>query len=838
MQFIFGSDKNNGYGVLFADDQNEAARVRELIKININANIDAYGFMTFGANSNQPLFFSAKKDTSYNREAYYIHGIYQKAVKGYYQSKNFEENLLAMFAEQGTIDALRQGEMPGAIGGVDIELYAKGSDNIPMSAQAATEILARIYNGESIIIAVSDELYSNEYARILMYKLFRYMPPTLKKSCSFITGVPDAESFRVRILPLSLAKNASGVRIPLNDSAYEGAVIPEFTGIVSHLVGAMRDSAEEVGKLFAEYDIFCNGFGSNYKPKQFVEFFRAYVKNDADLCEKLLDEYLITLENPTSKDIPNFVLQNLSGHFDGFKPFSIGSVDEMIDHQSLLKKNTLGIKKLCAMCPESAFVAIRDIFVEFFKVQKLDDALIGKLKNSFKPLEDSSAAFYKVEFYRAFNAMASAVQNRIAEIEALKNDVEKTVADMMQRPNVPHEHITDDRLANARAWLVDGCGKILEDAKAKGYDMAPYIKSMAGVYLKKHNETYPPKIERPTGVTIEEKMRVLGAYREALNTPKSPDTVVALSNVCKLFANDKHTLKNAVEQYVLYAKPDENSPHLNIVDDICRMHGGDFIIQVALVVGKIDLVTSVKFMAAYLPLNAVMIELIKFVFGENCEAYDNLELEVALACTNAVSNIVRLRLKGIENMPEALSDSITNRIAGIDTRNCGKNTKAFAEMLSKVWKNYCSHKSDIPVVIGKSAPIAPIVVGVAIVAVLVAIVVVKFGLFGGGAPKDTDVVGGTDTPAVSDVISGADSESESDTTDISTDTKKEPENLFGGDDSGISTDTDTDRGTDTEALDSVPESDANDETAEESTEESTDAPESTSAPDTGAEKAP
>ena len=96
MQFIFASDKEKGYGLLYTDaKRSEAEKVQQILDIPIVDGIDVFGFISFGANNNQPLFFEIKKDISYPRGAYFVHGIYHNSDPRYYLDKLYKQDLFA-----------------------------------------------------------------------------------------------------------------------------------------------------------------------------------------------------------------------------------------------------------------------------------------------------------------------------------------------------------------------------------------------------------------------------------------------------------------------------------------------------------------------------------------------------------------------------------------------------------------------------------------------------------------------------------------------------------------------------------------------------------------------
>ena len=115
MQFLFASDKEKGYGLLYTDaaKRTEAEKVQQILALPIVDGIDVIGFVSFGSNNNQPLFFEIKKDVSYPRGAYFVHGIYQNADPKYYAERLYEKDLFSALITQEQLDALREGGAEG-----------------------------------------------------------------------------------------------------------------------------------------------------------------------------------------------------------------------------------------------------------------------------------------------------------------------------------------------------------------------------------------------------------------------------------------------------------------------------------------------------------------------------------------------------------------------------------------------------------------------------------------------------------------------------------------------------------------------------------------------------
>ena len=430
MQFIFASDRDNGYGILYTDGRSsEAGQIRD--KINIQQiGIDSFGFLSFGVNSNQPLFFRVNTDTSYPRGAYYIHGIYRKGDPDYFSSGKYEDDILASFVTQDKLDALRSEEkVIPADPSVDAELArkARGSD---VDKNVLCEIVSRIYNEEKVLISVSDHDYSNDYARCLIAEIFRYLTPSLRKSCTYITGISDASSMpdiRMRIVPAAnVAEGCINVSSPSKSSSEF-----DFHSIAERIISMSEGERNDV---FSWYERLLNGYGSYYLAKKFVDFWEAYNGN-AELAEKLLDSFLRSCEDPDISLIPPFVAKMMTEKYAldsiGRKDlFNVSSVEDIIDPERVLAANTVLIKKLSLFCINEkknvADIYICFVFLRKFSLMSLTDddfRSVSQAINSFDVSKMQSGEKYREYFYRGIAGHYHEIRPRVDSYFAARSKV-------------------------------------------------------------------------------------------------------------------------------------------------------------------------------------------------------------------------------------------------------------------------------------------------------------------------------------------------------------------------------------------------------------------------------
>lgn len=99
MQLIFGDNKSK-YDLLFSEGKiDEAKSVKEMIRLSFSTlteERDVYGYMSFGANSNRPLFFCARKDTLLKRSVYYLHAVYHELRPDYFFGKEYIKDMVVV----------------------------------------------------------------------------------------------------------------------------------------------------------------------------------------------------------------------------------------------------------------------------------------------------------------------------------------------------------------------------------------------------------------------------------------------------------------------------------------------------------------------------------------------------------------------------------------------------------------------------------------------------------------------------------------------------------------------------------------------------------------------
>ncbi len=491
MQFIFGSDKDKGYGMLFTDGKPaEAERIKTSISLTVEAGVDSFGFMGFGTNHNRPLFFRIKKDFSYNREAYYIHGIYRDAYREYFAGGDYEKDMYLNFIQQEQVDAIRAGEAVNLNNGINPAIETK----ISLEPEILKELLLRLYQGEKLLLSVADDVYSNDYAIGVMREIFAYLPPSLRKSCGYITGVVNVGSMKdikIRIVPASMLKTVSEPAIDITAHDFKCGIVCDFNNIIEYFLS----TPEIIPLLFKEYEIISSGYNSYYQPKKFLDFWKA-VHGDVAVAEKMFDVHVDSLVDPTSDDVPNFIKkllgEKLNNQEEILKTVSLPTVDSVINTKEFQQKQSVLLKKLYLL--NSDFVGcVRDIYNHSINQLSLDVVSLQRLKEAMEVFQNRSqkeTKGYICEFEKGVeDAFKFQLGEKVAKSMALYLGVDSLIKDAFAKMNP--EFINDDYATELKKYSDLKVSAYYAQAEALKFDIKSFYKECFIESLNKHNEAYP-----------------------------------------------------------------------------------------------------------------------------------------------------------------------------------------------------------------------------------------------------------------------------------------------------------------------------------------------------------
>ena len=314
MQFIFGDNKSK-YDLLFAEGkETEAKSVKDMIRLsfgNLTETRDVYGYMSFGANSNRPLWFHAQKDMLLKRDVYILHAFYRDLLPEYFFGSDYVSDMFLRYIDQDAFNALRESPEGFAFTpAVDSDVMAQESG---LSREKLIEILSHLYQRSKLVIVMDDEVYSSDASRVLLRDVFKYLTPSLRKIASYVVGMFDTESmsFMIRVIPRSMYRKEGTACVDLSQEGSAVASTAQFYKIAERIV---EMSQEERDWLFELYESVFYGKESTYQKQNFVEFLTNVDNNsetEKEGFEALLTEFLEDSRYNEENGIPEILRSEL-----------------------------------------------------------------------------------------------------------------------------------------------------------------------------------------------------------------------------------------------------------------------------------------------------------------------------------------------------------------------------------------------------------------------------------------------------------------------------------------------------------------------------------------------
>ena len=509
MQYIFASDTKKGYGLLYTDgDRAEAERVCAAAQVP-DGEADVFGFTSFGVNDNQPLFFRIRKDESYPRGAYFVHGIYRDADRDYYSGGGYKKDLFRGHITQDQLDRLRSDGDTSFLS-EDAPDIADGCPGI--SERRFTELLERVCCNADTVVGVDDGLFRHGFSKHLMARLYEYMPPSAIKSCTFVSGTLKGD-FRVRIVPKSMLDGFGGEYIDITD---EGG--GEVRGTELHrTVAQIRSMGEkERSDRFADFERLTNGYYSYYQPEKLRSFCDA-VNGDADRAKEIVGEYLSRCGDPKKEDIPPSVRRTLEGEYSGYdsfrRGFVIASGDNFFDPASLAEANGRLLGEWYVLSPDGYGVYLGRLFRETAERISLDDAAIQtlgeKLDGISRDAPDESKGYLR-DFVKELYSAYEVLREKLDEARCAKEDALAVI----RREIASGGRMTDaDSLAER---VFAACRDEIRRAADVRYDIVPQLMREAERMIREKRRTdisQRTASERNTAAeALEEALKCLAGY--------------------------------------------------------------------------------------------------------------------------------------------------------------------------------------------------------------------------------------------------------------------------------------------------------------------------------------
>lgn len=642
---------DKGYGLLYTDGKpSEASSIRG--KINIKQDdVDAYGFISLGVNNNQPLFFRVKKDTSYPRGAYYVHGVYYKGDPSYYADGRYERDMFTEFIGQQELDAMRTAKTAAPEPTVNAELLGI-KQRLLTDKGLCKELLVRLYSEEKLLLSVRDDLYSNDYARLFLRDLFVYLTPSLRKSCSYITGVTDQDRLMpdivIRIVPESALPKGDRRAISISEAGHVCSVDSEFGEVVDRIL-ELSDESRRI--FFQWYETLFNGFGSYYQARKFLDFWNACC-GDAVLSEKILNAYLKGCADPQTELLPSFVVDALCPKYrsEDASPFRFVATPkfgDILSPYAYLDANLTEIKKLYLFMPEVTEQLFR-LFAQTLSKTRIDDNAFSQIGEAFerKAWEPELPEGERMPTYLSCfrNAIKRVYEELLANrLQNYQNAKQVILKDVKRYFEVYREYLLSENknaeyLQRIAAYINQQNAMSAEDKQAL-YEVCCRL---TNEYTARHNEFCSKAFGFTVGVLPIGEDAVKG-YHDIYTALKQRNFVVLpdlFRRVSPAFSAFPQYIDNMAARYTLMRSDLLAVQSDRVLSDFAKQQGR--IREIAKCVAGENPKTAVYLLARYARLETVFRDLIRFV--QKIPRYAGLSEEREQEIVQVVESIIRDRL--------------------------------------------------------------------------------------------------------------------------------------------------------------------------------------------------
>lgn len=294
MQYIFG-DNRSSYAIIYTDGtQSEAQKLNSLLRFPIvpNEKYNNLGFLPYGTNSGNSLFFCIKKDKSIPRSCYFTHAFSREADPEYFSGDKLLDDIFADFIGQEDFDLLRDGGKSEVALRIDNELSAAADRKLIIDQRVLREAVASLYQKNKVLLVIDDENYSDNYVKVVLKQIFKYLTPSLRKATSYLSAVVETGSFEImlRIVPKSMVADIREEYMNVNGSDFKAKSDTVFHELADFV---MSESSPQQRKFFFKnYEVLYSGFESTYKKQNAEELFVTVANGDVQKLEKIVDGFL------------------------------------------------------------------------------------------------------------------------------------------------------------------------------------------------------------------------------------------------------------------------------------------------------------------------------------------------------------------------------------------------------------------------------------------------------------------------------------------------------------------------------------------------------------------
>ncbi len=785
MQFLFGKNKDKKYGVINADmPTSEAEQLRVNINFDISKDIDAYGYINCGVNT--PMFFRIAIDESTEKKDYYIHGIAKKVENAYFAGEEFVNDVFLNFADNAALASARS---DNALPNISVN-SALSAENAEINDEVIKEILVRLYQGEDFILSVDDEVYSTDYARCAMAKLYSYMTPSLRKACGYAIGVSDIGSthgIKLRIAPESMLKSNFEPYCELSAVSHKCIAESDVLAMVNAIMNA-NDVEKE--KIFSSFEKIFGGV--DYKAKNFFDFWEAYQGN-AVVAEKLFDGYLASFPNPSKEDVPRFISAALAEKYRSESALEgiikLESLREILSPRAVLLKYEKEIKKLYLLYPAPTHY-ISSIYTKAFATVVLTDGDIDTITAGIKTFATRDKS-NKPKFIECFetaadNAYSDFANKRLSKCIELRQRVNLYVERTFLK--LPQQAIEENEVDKVRTAFEHNVSAAVQEAEKYGFDLTSSFNLVFDKTLKAHNEKHRPaviwdlaKLDAVTKALVSKNIAI-----------SDKDMLVVVEN----FSDYPNIVDLCVAKYALKQKIFPKIKNNIVLDTMAAKKGR--LINVASLMMDYDPLASLYLLACYAPILEAF-EGIEKLITANGEVFNALNAKKVRKDINNIGEMLHQRMG---------EEAIDSEEVLIILENFSETNKSLtgvckltAGALMSAYKAYCKGGKFAPKM--NTAPLWTILY-ILLAAALIAggaflvkkyIIDGDFKLGGGdtSVTDSSDVSSDNTSDSNSDASSGTSSDTSSDvSSDVSSDTSSDTSNTSSDISSDVSSDTSSD----------------------------------------------
>ena len=407
MQFVFG-DNTSKYTMLYSDDKPDAAeKAQRLVQMSYSPNpdFDSVGFVPFGTNNTRALFFKFCKDFKMKRNVYFLHGVYRDVDPEYFYGNNYVNGLFTEFLDQEKFDVLRDqvlaGEKCDVPYGYNKVLAATPYEQISVEPGDLHEILTKLYQRKEVVLVMDDDKFSEQRALLTIKLVFRYLTPSLRKLCSYVTAVDDTGdmNFMLRIIPRCMLKpKEEYVDLDNRNPLYK-----DKTNFSAIALALMTMDDRERQDVFDLYEKLYYGKDSIYKKQNFERFYMCYTSSDEDeetlrLCDELLTDYLDNPKRENNPEIPSFLRDALASRYASHEV-----LDKLVDW------NPRKLENMSQFCDTNADVLRKVYYLADRNLTYFRDKIsnlycrtylyneMGQLEASYNSIQNTAHAMRDVE---------------------------------------------------------------------------------------------------------------------------------------------------------------------------------------------------------------------------------------------------------------------------------------------------------------------------------------------------------------------------------------------------------------------------------------------------------